>query len=244
MGGADEARGERGLRAGVEVLGAADLLDAPAAQQHHAIGHRHRLGLVVGHVHHRDAEALLEGANLAAHLAAQLRVEVGKRLVHEAHRRLGDDRAAECHALLLASGELGGLAREEVLEPEESGDPRESRLAVGHLAHAQSEHDVLRDVEVREERIGLEHHRDAALRGRKRCHVAPADANGSRARGVEAGDEAKRRRLAASRGTQQHDERPGLGGERDAIEGARCAPVLGDTFELDGGHRGPRAIFS
>ncbi len=48
----------------------------------------------------------LQRPDLAPHLLAQLRVEVGERLVHQADRRLGDDRAAERHALLLAAGEL------------------------------------------------------------------------------------------------------------------------------------------
>ena len=44
---------------------------------------------------------------------AQLRVEVRQRLVHQADRRLGDDRAAERDALLLAAGELRRLAVEQ-----------------------------------------------------------------------------------------------------------------------------------
>ena len=41
------------------------LLDPAAAQQHHAVGHRHRLDLVVRDVHHRDAELCAAGADLA-----------------------------------------------------------------------------------------------------------------------------------------------------------------------------------
>src|SRR5438477_479161 len=94
-----------------------------------------------------------ERADLAAHLAAKLCVEVRRRLVHEAHGLLGDDRAAERHALLLAAGELRGLALEELLEAEERRDASEARGAVGLAAHAKAEDDVLRDREVREERV-------------------------------------------------------------------------------------------
>ena len=99
----------------------------PPFEQDHAIGHRHRLDLVVRDVHHRDAELALQRADLLAHLGAQLRVEVRQRLVHQAHRRLVDDRAAERHALLLAAGELRRLAVEQRVEAEQVGHSREPR---------------------------------------------------------------------------------------------------------------------
>ena len=231
---ADEARGERGRGPRVEVLGRADLLDAPVAQQHHAVGHRHRLGLVVGDVHHRDAEALLQRSDLAAHFAPQLRVEVRQRLVHEADGRLGDQGAAERHALLLAAGKLRGLAREERHEPEHLGHAFQFRVTPGHLAHPQAEDDVLGDREVREERIGLEHHRDSALGGRKVGDVAFSDADGPRGRRIEARDKPQGGRLAAARGTQQDLERARLGREGDPVQLARLSPVLRDLFETDG----------
>ena len=42
-----------------------------------------------------------------------------------------DDGAAERHSLLLAAGELGGLAREQSVEAEEIGHAGESRRALG-----------------------------------------------------------------------------------------------------------------
>ena len=66
---AEKARGECRRGPLVELLGRAHLLDAPVLQQHHAVGHGHRLGLVVGDVDHGDAEPLLQAADLAAHFA-------------------------------------------------------------------------------------------------------------------------------------------------------------------------------
>jgi hypothetical protein len=145
------------------------------------------------------------------------------------------------HALLLAAGELGGLSLQQRLEAEKRRDAGEARFAVGDLAHAKAEDDVLRDGEVRKERVRLEDHRQSPLRRRQHRHVPVADADRSRSRRVEACDEPQRRGLAATRGSQQHHERARLGTERDAVEGARFPPVLRDVFELDGGHRG---IFS
>ena len=55
----------------------------PSLQQHDAVGQRHRLDLVVGDVDHRRAELLVQALDLAAHLVAQLGVEIGQRLVEQ-----------------------------------------------------------------------------------------------------------------------------------------------------------------
>jgi hypothetical protein len=68
-----------------------------------AVAERHRLGLVVGDVDGRDAEAPLQLGDVRAHLDAQLGVEVGERLVHQEHARLADDRPAHRDALALAA---------------------------------------------------------------------------------------------------------------------------------------------
>src|ERR1700710_236231 len=47
---ADEARRERGCRPAVKLLRRTILLDASVAHQHDAIGHRHRLGLVMRYI--------------------------------------------------------------------------------------------------------------------------------------------------------------------------------------------------
>ena len=126
---ADEARDERVGRPLVELDRRRVLLDPAAVEQHDAIGHRHRLDLIVRHVHHRDPELPLQRADLRAHVLPQLGVEVRQRLVHQADRRFGDDRAAERDALLLAAGELRRLAVEQRREPEEIGDAFASRRA-------------------------------------------------------------------------------------------------------------------
>jgi hypothetical protein len=85
-------------------------------------------------------------ANLAAHLVAQLRVEIRQRLVHQAHRLLGDDRPSERHTLLLAAGELVRLALEQFREAEQFGHTSKALLLLrlARLSHLQAEQDVLR----------------------------------------------------------------------------------------------------
>ena len=52
----------------------------------------------------------------ALHLPAELGVERAERLVEQDQPRLADDGAGERHALLLAAGELRGIALAEIAE--------------------------------------------------------------------------------------------------------------------------------
>jgi porphobilinogen deaminase len=148
-------------------------------------------------------------ADLEAHFLAQLRVEVGQGLVHQAHRRFGDNGATERDALLLAAGELSRLAVEQRRKSEHVGDALEPAVAVGivHVAHAEAENDVLGDRKMRNQRVRLEHHGDVALRGRQARDIVAADEDTARIGVVETGDQAQRRRLAATGGAEQHVER-------------------------------------
>ena len=99
-----------------------DLLQHAVAQHGDPLAERHRLDLVVRHVHRRDAEPLVQPRELGAHRDAQLRVEVRERLVHQERLRLAHDRPAHRDALALAARERAGLAVEQLLEPERLRD--------------------------------------------------------------------------------------------------------------------------
>ena len=105
-----------------------------------AVGDRERLLLVVGHVGHREAEALLELADVLAHPAAELGVEVRQRLVEAEHLGLEHERPGDGDPLLLAARELGGQPRVEPLEADQrqllprllvGARPRRARCTVG-----------------------------------------------------------------------------------------------------------------
>ena len=98
----DEAR----ARAIVDVARRTDLVDPAGVHHGDAVGHRHRLFLVVRHEDQRDAELLLQLLELELHALAQLAVERGERLVAQQHARPDHDRARQRDALLLAAGEL------------------------------------------------------------------------------------------------------------------------------------------
>ncbi len=70
-------------RPAIELVRRRDLLEDALAHDRDAVAHRHRLDLIVRDVDGGDAELPLKRADLGAHLHAQLRVEVGERLVHQ-----------------------------------------------------------------------------------------------------------------------------------------------------------------
>ena len=81
----------------------------PLRHHAHAVGHRHRLFLVVRDEDRRDRETLLQCADLIAQLGAHLRVQRGKRLVEQEHAGLDGEGAREGDALLLAARQLMGI---------------------------------------------------------------------------------------------------------------------------------------
>ena len=126
----DELGDEQVGRRVVELLGRAELLEHALAQDRDAVAHRHGLDLVVGDVERRRRVLALQRADLGAHLAAQLRVEVGQRLVHEERLRLADDRPAHGHPLALPAGERLRLAVQVLGQPQRLGGPLDPRRSI------------------------------------------------------------------------------------------------------------------
>ena len=211
----------------VELLRRRHLLQLAFAHDGDAIAHGHGLDLVVRDVQRRHAELVLEAADLGAHLHAQLGVEVGQWLVHEKRLRLAHDRAPHGDPLALAAGEGARLAVEEVLEAEDLGCMPHSLvdLVLRHLPQPQPEGDVVVHLEVRVERIVLEHHRDVPVARGHVVHDLVADRDGALRDRLEAGEHAQRGRLPAPRRPHQHDELPVPDLQVHARHGARATRV-------------------
>src|SRR6185503_21188061 len=88
------------------------------------------LDLVVRDVQARRLEPPMQLLDLEAHLHAQLRVEVGQRLVEEEDGRLAHDRTAHRHPLTLSAGKLPRLALEQRSQLEDAGGAIDARLDV------------------------------------------------------------------------------------------------------------------
>ncbi len=107
-----EARDEGVGRIGVDLQWTADLDHRPAPHDADAVAHRHGLDLVVRDVHDGPAQPPMQLDEFEPHLAAQLRVEVGQRLVQQEGGRVADDGPPERDALALPARQRGGLAVE------------------------------------------------------------------------------------------------------------------------------------
>jgi hypothetical protein len=152
-------------RVGVELARCRELLEDPALEHRDPVAERHRLGLVVGDVDRGDPEPPLQAGDLGAHLAAQLGVEVGQRLVEQ--ERLGVRTIARPIATRWRwpPERLPGLrsrcsSSSSVLEASRTFL---STSSFGAPAQPEREGDVLVDRQVRVERVVLEHHREVAV---------------------------------------------------------------------------------
>ena len=209
-GGADEAADEEIHRSLVQLLWRRHLLDLAFPHHGDAIAHRHRLDLVVRDVDRRHAELGLQARDLSSHVHAELRVQVRERLVHQVRGRLAHDRPAHRHPLALSARESAGLAVEELLEPENASRFADALvdLFFRRLSQLEAEGDVVVHAQVWVERVALEDHRDVAVASRQAIHDAVTDSQDAFTDVLEPGDHAQRRRLAATRGADQHHELP------------------------------------
>ena len=112
--GTNKACDEQVGREVIEVQRRAVLLDDPSAHHRNLVGHGHGLDLVVGHVDHGVAQALVQGGDLTAHGHAQFGVQVGQRLVKQEtwveHHRAAND------TLALTARELPRAALQQLLD--------------------------------------------------------------------------------------------------------------------------------
>ena len=233
---ADEPGDEGRAGALEDFARGAGLADVARLHHHDQIGQRHRLVLAVGDVNETDAEIALQPLQFAAHMLAQERIERRQRLVEQQHFWPRNQRARQRHALLLAARHLRGQPLGIFTHPHQI--QKLARLLpprrFGDAAHLEAVGDIVDGAHMREQRVILEHHRRAALGGRRVGHVAVADQDIARGGRLVAGDHPQRRRLAATAGTEQTAIAGFGNAQRDAVHG-RCALIDlgdGDHFEI------------
>src|SRR5215208_4643273 len=240
--GADEIGDEGGRRRAVDLGRRADLLDDAVVHHHDAVGHGERLLLVVGDHDGRDAEALLQGADLLAQAHPHLGVERRERLVEEEEVRRRRERAGERDALLLAARELPRVFAMLLGQADEREKLIDATLDLGRPFSAVDEPvaDVAGDGQVREQGVGLEHDAEVALRRRGARHVAPGDPDPALVLRVEAGDGAQERGLAAAGRSEEAHELAAPDLEIDRLQGGEGAEALPQALDAQKrllGHR-------
>src|SRR5215203_4383093 len=219
----------------VDLAGCADLLDPAFVHHCEAVGHGKGFFLIVRNVDEGDTDLLLQGLQLDLERFPELGVVGAEWLVQQEHRRVEYKSPRECHALLLAAGELVRFAVAELLHLHEGeclSDPA-AGLLLRRLREAQPEGYVLGDRQVGEEGVALEHGVDIApIRGGVR-YVLAVKEDPSCAGALETGDHAQRRSLATPGGTEQRAELPGRDVQVYAAHRLEIAEALGEVNQLD-----------
>ena len=177
----------------------------------------------------------LDTANLAAHIEAQPRIEIGQRLVEQEHVGTADESPGQRHTLLLAARHVGRAPVEQGLDLQKPGKFLDQFVDRGVVdaAQLQREGDVLIRRHVGIQRVGLEDDADIALLGREVRHVPLADQDTPAIRLQDAGDGEQRRGLAAARGTEQGQHLALFDGKAHVGHGDEAAETLGEMFEPD-----------
>ena len=173
------------------------------------VGHRAGLGLVVGDQHRGLAGGAEDVADLGDEPLARGAVEVGERLVEQEQRGRGRERTGQGDALLLAARELVRMALAGIRQADQRQHLRDAPMLLGVGQAAQPEGHVARRVQVRKQRVLLEHHADPAPLGRQvdlgrgQGDAAQPDAAG--AHRLEPRDRTQHRGLARAILAGRHD---------------------------------------
>ena len=121
---------------------------------------------IVRHHHDRLAVLAVERLEQVEDLVAGLAIEIARRLVAEQQRRIGDDRARDADALLLAAGELPRIVIHRAREADDAQRHLHALAAVclRQLRQQQRQLDVARGGQHRQQVVELEDEADVPRR--------------------------------------------------------------------------------
>ena len=225
----------------VDLFGGIHLFDSSRIHHDNAVRHCHCFRLIVGDVNGGNPQTLLHPTNFHAHLHAKLCIQVRQRLIEEQNLRTYDHRSGQCNTLLLATGKLGRSAirhRGQVHCSKCNIDLfLDFRCAL--LSQMQAVGHILTHAQVREQRVGLEHHRHGSLVRWDNHHVFAIEHDLTRSRIFEARNHTQGRGLAAARGPKKGDEFTGVNIQVDVIN--RCDLGSGVREGLGQLHQGQAA---
>ena len=179
------------------------------------------------HIDDGHAQIFVDMLDFILHMLAKLLVERAERLVHQNQLRLEHQRARQRDALLLAARQLCRLAVGKGAHLHHVQRPAHLLvdLALRHLSNLQREGQVFGHRHMREQRIVLEHHADAALVRRDVVDRPAAELDLAMRRGLETGQHHQAGRLARTGRPEHGDELAGLDIEVQVFDDERLAVV-------------------
>jgi hypothetical protein len=168
-------------------------------------------------------------------LLAKISVEGGERLIEKKKLRAIDERACKRDALLLAAAETSGPRSGVILhfDHAESGVDTRGNFCGEGIGDAKAITDVVRDGEMREERVMLEDGVDAALVGRKRVEASAAHPDFAGGRLFETGDEAEKRGLSGTAFAKKGEELAGRNLQGNILENLARTKLLADAAHFE-----------
>ena len=168
----------------------------------------------MGDVDDGGAQLPVDALELASHVDTQAGVQVGEGLVKQQQLGVGGHGAGDGHALLLAAGQLVGVAVHILLDAHHAQGVVDALLdlRLGQLLDLQAESDVLPHRHVGPQGVGLEHQVQPPLAGLgvvgqvRVDHLHAVDGHHAALGLLQTGDHAQGGGLAAAGGTQQGHE--------------------------------------
>ena len=233
---ADEAGYEFVGRIVVKLHRRADLLDPAGVQHHDLVGERHRLDLIMRDIDHRRLQPPVKLGDFQPRIDAQRRVEIGQRFVEQEQFRFAHDRPADGDALALAARKLGGTALQIGFERQHGRGDADALVDLRRRRACllQPKPHIVAHGEMRIERVGLEHHGDAALGRRRVDDVDAIDQHLAGGRILQPGDDAQQGGLAAAGRPDENDELAVVHVEVDALQHIDLAEGFRYILDLEG----------
>ena len=211
---ANEPRHEQVRRVVEQLRRRSDLRQVVRTLRRHRLEHRnpmtqrHRLNLVMGHIHRCRAQPQMQPAQLGTHRHPQLRIQVRQRLIHQERLRLTHNRATHRDPLPLTTRQSLRLTLQEIgdLEHFSSVIHAALDLILGRLTQLQPERHIVIHRHMRIQRIILEHHRNIAVLRGDVIHQLVTDVHLPLRDLLQTRDHAQHRRLATPRRTHKNQE--------------------------------------
>lgn len=220
----------------VERLGCSGLKDSSATQDGNPVREHQGFRLVVSDQDEGGAKLVLEGFQLALHVAAQVWIKGCQGFIEQEHRRFTGQCPRQSDALLLTAGKFMGVAIGNAFQSDKCQQGFDA-LPDGwrRMTFAgKPERDVVVRIQVWEQSVALKHRVDGTAVCRQVGDFLSSQINLPGVRCRQSGNQPQQGRLATSRRTEKGQKFTGFDPQRNLRERQVCAITLGKRKSLDG----------